>query len=151
MAGFGPEIPARKQMGEAVRSCHMRGVVLASVLIVVLAGCGGGPPQTGTLSPSQTTDDGETTYVLLTSTAEAPPENATVVGYNDSRLDGDDLVKEYVERTVEEGGLSERFEGERHEELEAELSDLPRYDGAEFGYYVSYRGETVRLRLVVEE
>lgn len=129
----------------------MRLNVLACALIVVLAGCGGGPPQTGTPSPTQTTAGGETTYVLFTSTVDESPENATVVAYNDSRLDGDDLVKEYVERTVEDGGLSERFEGERHDELEAELADLPRHDGAEFGYYVSYRGETVRLRLVVEE
>jgi hypothetical protein len=129
----------------------MRLSVLASVLIVVLAGCGGAPPQPDTASPTQTTDGGETTYVLFTSTAEAPPENATVVRYNDSRLDGDELVKQYVERTVDEGGVSERFGKERHAELEAELSDLPRHDGSGFGYYVSYRGEIVRLRLIVEE
>lgn len=128
----------------------MRSFALAFAF-VFLVGCLGGGPAGPTPAEVNTTSGEGTGYLLFTAISDAPPENATVVSYNDSRLDGDGLVKRYVERTVANGGETYKFGKDRYDAVKAELSDLPRHDGVDFGYYVRYRGETVRLRLAVEE
>jgi len=128
----------------------MRPLALAFAL-VFLVGCLGGGASGPTASEVNTTGSEGTGYLLFTAVSDGPPENATVVSYDDSRLDGDESVKRYVEETVAGGGETYEFGADRYDTVKAELSDLPRHDGEGFGYYVEYQGETVHLRLAVEE
>jgi hypothetical protein len=127
--------------------------IVVFVLIVLLVGCLGNGSVT-TESPTRTptpSGDGERTYVVFTEKLPDAPDSVTVVGFNNSSLRGDEMTKEYIVKTYEEGGLTERVDGRTWTQLEAELQDVPRTEGTNFGYYFEYRGESIHLYIGVEE
>jgi hypothetical protein len=82
---------------------------------------------------------------------ETPPDGATVTNYNDSELQGDTTVKRLVREAYEAEQIRRDITEQEYGTIESELADIPRYDGGEFGYYVEYRGEIIRVWTLVEE
>jgi hypothetical protein len=114
--------------------------ILAAV--VFLAGCSGPFVME---SPTETSG-----YLVITATVDSVPDGAGI-SYNNSTLSGDSLLKGIIEDTYEQEGLTRDLAESEHDRLQSELSDVPRYDGDEFGYYFEYRNTTIRVRVVVEE
>lgn len=122
-------------------------------LVVLLVGClgtGGAPTEPSTRTPTPS-GDGERTYVVFTEKLSDAPDGVTVVGFDNGTLRDDEMTKAYIVETYEDGGLTERIDDQQWTQLDAELRDVPRTDGANFGYYFEYRGESIRLYVGVEE
>jgi len=90
-----------------------------------------------------------------------PPGGTEVIDSTDDRLDGLEIVRDLLQKAVEDGGeyyVKSRTisEGEMTD-IKSELEKLPRYEnpspGPEqpSGYYFRHENRTVAVRLVVEE
>lgn len=109
--------------------------------LVVLAGCSG-----GSLDPDCSRDRGGFLSGVI---VETPPENATVV--ESDRIPEDaTFVRETIEATVGSDGSRTELTASEVCRVQETLTDLPRYDGDRFGYYVRHDGAVVRLQLGFE-
>jgi len=120
-------------------------------LVFLLAGCigiGGSNPPTESPTPS---DSEETTYVVFTEKLSEAPDGVTVVEYNNTSLQEADLIKSYISETYNDSGLTERIGEEKKAKLDTELRDVPRNEGADFGYYFEYRESIIRVYIGIEE
>lgn len=86
---------------------------------------------------------------------DAAPEEAPVVDFGDSpAAENDDLgevVTETVRTDARSAPASTELQGEEFDAARSALSELPRHDGDDPGYYVRHEGKTVRIQLFVEE
>lgn len=134
----------------------MRSTVVFLGLLVLLAGCISGTTPTATETPIETRTPTETPnrtladygYVVSCDIVESPPEDANVTAYNSSLLVGDTRVKRLLNETYDTESVWQDIDEEAFDALRTELSDLPRFDGDAFGYYIQYRGTIIRIRLI---
>lgn len=80
------------------------------------------------------------------------PEKATVVDFNDSRLDGMPLVKEMVRDAVSGGSTGRTIDLDRAERLDDQLrEDLPYHqNGGGTGVYIKKEETVVRVSVEFE-
>ncbi len=125
--------------------------IVVVCLVFLLAGCiGMGGSNPATESPTSS-DSEETTYVVFTEKLSDAPDGVTVVEYNNTSLQDANLTKKYIVSTYKDGGLTERIGEAKRAQLDTELRDVPRNEGADFGYYFEYRESIIRVYIGVEE
>lgn len=104
-----------------------------------------------TPTDTETPTAGAQGFIVSVAIVETPPEGATVTNYNDSELQGDTAVKRLVRDAYEADQIRRDITEHEYDTIETELEDVPRFDGGEFGYYIEYRGEIIRVWTLVEE
>lgn len=121
------------------------------LLLVLSAGCTGIFGSQDTPTDTETPTAGAQGFIVSVAIVETPPDGAHVTNYNDSELQGDTTVKRLVREAYEAEQIRRDITGQEYDTIESELADVSRYDGGEFGYYIEYRGEVIRVRTLVEE
>jgi len=107
---------------------------------MVLSGCGGTFSQWG---------DDRGGRIEVTP-VESAPEGATVTNASSFRSTADELDRVLSKAAEENGTVRVEKSATEMETLERQLSDVPRYDGTQYGYYVRVDGQVFRLRLIYD-
>lgn len=97
------------------------------------------------VATTQTTNSGGK---LLAYSVSTPPENVTVVNYTNTAIGNSTVLTKALRQAVEDGDAALNLEPSELKSVDKTLEDVPRYDGAEFGYYIRYDETIVQVRTV---
>ena len=111
------------------------------VALVVLAGCTGIE-----LGGYGCNSDG----LLFASVVDEPPANATVINSTNDQIVDQPIIQETLEEAAMSGNVTKDLKPREYCQVRDALAELPEHDGQEFGYYIQYQGDLIRLQLAVE-
>ncbi|WP_139246712.1 hypothetical protein [Halogranum amylolyticum] len=60
------------------------------------------------------------------------------------------IIQETLEEAAMSSNVTKNLESREYCQVRDDLAELPEHDGQEFGYYIQYHGDIIRLQLAVE-